>query len=213
MEFVGEGLNSCIIKKNKKYISKYGLKSTMKKEYEILKILPKNNDFYVNIEKVSLEKVSLEEQNEIFKLPLEYSFDTFFKKQYKDKKCLYKINMPYIKGQTLSSFIFNRHLTFEDYKKLILLFIELIFKIQNFNENGFYHNDLHMNNILYNSEKLMIIDFGNAEYNENNLNKRDKFFMNQNLSEIIKLGISKFNLNNGLLNLDYYDLYDTIKNL
>lgn len=226
-EYFGEGQYGCIIRNDENFVFKYGLIYDIKLEYKNIKLLPIINNFYVNPLEIEIIDVGLDEQDKIINLcPLLYQE---LRQEPKNHIFLKKIKMPYIKGMTLYNYlekIKNTKFSRKEWKNMIKSFIILFLDIIEFNSQGFYHNDLHFDNIMYdydteininnfddlkkNQYKTMkIIDFGTLTLNYPNYKlgsetDEDQNVMLYNLKYLIKIGtnnkkIFNFLLGNGII--------------
>lgn len=160
---IEEGSEGCVIKYNN-IVSKYSINNfSIHTEFNNFKLLPINN-FYVNPTKVFLSIVS--DQDEI-----DFILDSCvkLKNRFRKNSTLFRLDMPYIDGYTLKYFFHNMlylEYNFDKWYIFIKNFLILIFNIIKFNNDGFCHNDLHLNNIMYNGNKFIIIDFTSLTFNK-----------------------------------------------
>jgi serine/threonine protein kinase len=198
MLFLGEGSEGCVIK-NRNFVSKYSIfEDLLINEYNNIKLLPKNdmkNDFYVNPDDIYLSEVLSDgEKKRVM------SMCDNLRNNNKNNKRLFKLDMPLIKGISINNYL-KYNLNTEQYIKLIYAFLIFIQNIKEFNRNGYYHNDLHTGNMIYNinKEKIMIVDFSSLSINENNSkyskeNTDDLILLYEYLEDIILRSISNIQI-------------------
>jgi serine/threonine protein kinase len=125
--------------------------------------------------------------------------------------------MPYC-GQTLDKFLSDNILTPELTWYLLDLLCSLIEGIQLLHKNKIFHLDIHMENIVYDDQHLLLIDFGNSEWPYVNLT--DKMILtyatqdNDMLLNKVLLSIFNYILEIKVLDVDgYREINKTIEKI
>ena len=192
--FLGEGQYGCVMKLDENYVFKYGLSFDINLEFENIKSLPLTNNFYINPEEVEIIDIDLEEQIEIM------DYCSILKKEFGDelkyRVILKKIKMPFVEGiplDTYLEFFRRKFISKKIWKNIIKSFIILFLDIFDFNSQGYYHNDIHLGNIIYDPKiieienfkdlrknqykNMKIIDFGNLSKMESMDDKIDMLYV------------------------------------
>ena len=115
------------------------------------------------VSKQTSEKVAYEEYNTVKDWPKDAYPHLLFPTMVCEGQNDYQIYSPYAKGVSLGTYL-KKKLTSEDLMRLLEALEELSDEVYRFNADGYRHNDVHEQNVMYDatSKTAVLIDFGLA---------------------------------------------------
>lgn len=144
-------------------VIKFGIESNIMREYNNILSLP-NSDFYYKDVEVSGLSFDLKEYLN------EHEFRSLDNYTKLSNEKIIELHMCFVKGKTFNQ-IYEEHKTSNKTSNKLIIektyffiilkaLLELYFKVKDLNSKLFFHNDINGNNIIFDSDKFILIDFG-----------------------------------------------------
>lgn len=153
------------IKQNK--VIKFGLSSIIMKEYNNILSLPSSDFYYKDVEVHNLS----------FDLNYYLSEDEMYGiKEYNEP--IMELHIRFVKGNTFHQICDEYRSRYRDahlpiiertyFFKILRALLNLYFNVKDLNSKMFFHNDINYNNIIFNDDRFILIDFGEMTIIESN---------------------------------------------
>lgn len=153
-EILGEGAQGIVIcppllSDDENFVGKISNYRSLKKEYEILRMLPEDGPY--DYRDIKLEKIESSEMDLI-------------SDRFNNEEEIYQLIIPKINGKELGSFFNGDDFcgsvkTWEEHISALLVLRHEIILLT---DESIFHNDILPRNIMYDGEKMLLIDFGEA---------------------------------------------------
>ena len=153
------------INKETNEVIKIDLKSHVLKECEYILNLP-DSDFYYKV--ASFSKLSFNLEDYMSKKDVISNLN--FAEENNEE--LYELHIQLVKGETIDKILSKYNLKVKGIKNQVISFdlfiqylsaiLDLFFKVRDLNSKLFFHNDLNYDNIIYENDRFVLIDFGES---------------------------------------------------